>query len=161
MNMQDWEATKGLILFDFVATMLEYYGDDEDASEKQREPFQITVYDLIRAKDSVYHRLKITVNSWADEHKELIENAWSELGLSNSGQRVKIGVDLFCESMRLGVGFRDGDYFEFGDKLADAANDFPSYEFYVGDDGDIYESPPAYLEDNALTLISYLESDVL
>lgn len=135
--VDEWWFLKERVLDDYIALMLQYYGDDPDLDDKEREPFQITIFD-IRGK-MVHQRLREHIHAWCEANKNLLLEVWEEFGLSTD-KKMSIGHDLFFTAGGHGCGFWDG-WDIYVDNLTAAAEKFPDLDFYVGDDGQIYESP--------------------
>jgi len=109
---------------------------------KEREPFLITIDEFEQTETG--ERLKQHIHAWCETHHGLFAEVIEELGLS--GDDDEAGADLFFTSNGHGVGYWsndywDGDWQEYGDMLTAAAEKFPELDFYVGDDGNIYEFP--------------------
>jgi len=131
------------VLDDYISVMLQYYGDDPDLDGEERKPFQITIFD-IRGK-MVHQHLREHIHAWCEANKQLILEVEDEFNL-RVNENMSLGHDLFFTSNGHGVGYWsndywDGDWQEYGVMLTAAADKFPELDFYVGDDGNIYEFP--------------------
>lgn len=141
-----WEAIKVKVTKDYISLMLEYYGDNPDADSEEREPFQVSLDELKGGNMTttflnIYQRLEAHINFWCEANKNIIMEVWEEFRLGEKWNALSIGHDLFFTSKGEGSGFWDGDWERYGDNLTAAAEKFPDLDFYVGDDGEIYETP--------------------
>ena len=94
----------------------------------EREQFTLANMDA-RTVDAIRQQCDVFVEQNADILEEL--NVPDDM----------IGHDFYLTRNGHGVGFWDRGYGELGNMLTDAAQEFGSFDLYLGDDGTVYGSP--------------------